>query len=186
MKKTKTILVSLLLFMILLIIGATTVQTPQMDYTTLRASSAADDTALDGTTASYTYAFGDLPTASTRRAATMHPDWDNVTIYFFGTDAANEACTFKIYAYKSTNGPATLVCTGTATLGTAVTGGTNEFYADTISTTDYWPTDIVIADSGNNRVCTLSFDLLGHKYLFCELQASTGTCATMAAKITGF
>lgn len=168
--------------LIFICLGAAT-QTSQLDWSPLRSSVSADDTALDGTTENYTFAFGDKPTA----AIQVHQNWNNGTVYFSGTDAANETCNYKLYAWRE-NGPALLICSGTFTLGAGVTGGTNEFYADTITATDTWPTTIVTSDAdGNNRVATLSFDLVGCKYIYLEIDIpASSQVASASGYISGF
>lgn len=157
-------------------------ETKQLDYSPLRSAVTADDTALDGTTDNYTFAWADKPAA----AIAVHPYYNNAQIIFSGTDAADESCNFKVYVWR-VGGPATLVCTGSFTLGTAKTGATNTYFADTIEITDVWPTDIRVGDSGNNRVATLSFDLLGHSFIFCEIDIpASGQVASASASISGF
>lgn len=158
-----------------------TIETSRYNWRPLRTSVTADDTALDGTTESYTFAYDDKPTT-----AFANSEWNNVQVMFYGTDAANETCNYKIYAYRA-YGPAVMVCSGVFTLGTAKTGTTNTFYADTITVTDYWPTEVIVSDSGNNRVCTLTFDLLGYNYVFCEIDIPAASqVASASALISGF
>lgn len=159
-----------------------TLSTARYDWNTFRTAVTKDDTALDGTTANATYAYADMPDA----AIVAHENWNNIQVLFYGTDAANETCNYKIYAYR-TNGPAVLVCTGVVTLGTAKTGATNTFYADTITVTDYWPTEVIVSDSGNNRVCTLTFDLLGYSHIYCEIDIPAASqVASLSCQISGF
>lgn len=162
-------------------------ETQQMGWTALRSGVTADDTALDGTTEGYTFAFGDKPVLSpSGPLLKVHPYWNNVQLYFAGTDAANETCNFKLYAWRQ-DGPATLICSGTFTLGTAVTGTANTYYADTITVTDVWPTELVVSNSGTNGVCTLAFDALGFMYIYCEIDIpASSQVASASAYISGF
>ena len=57
------------------------------------------------------------------------------------------------------------------TLGTAIANGR---WVDTITGTDCWPTGVTVNDSGNDRICTLSFDLLGCRYLYLHVHSATG------------
>jgi hypothetical protein len=154
----------------------------QAGWKPLRVGVTADDTALDGTTSGYTYAEGDRPAA----AVEVDPTWNTIEVYFYGTDAANETCNYKLYAYKAT-GPALLWCNGAFTLGAAVTGATNTFFADTITETDVHGTTAVV-DSGNDRVCVLTLgDTKGIKYMYCEIDIPASTQVTSAsAMITGY
>lgn len=156
-------------------------ETPFIAYTPLRTASTGDDTALDGTTAGYTYKHADKPST----AVSLNTNFNAAQIYFYGTDANNEDCDYAIYAYR-TDGPAEKVCSGTVTLGTAVTGATNTFFADTITVTDVWPTTVTVANSAANGVATLSFDLMGHEWVYVEFADAGETCATMSAKIAGY
>lgn len=182
MKNFKALLISLLICAAVIMAAGMLQETIQTGHNSLRTGVTADDTPLDGATKNLTYAIGDKPST----AATVHPNWNNVQIYFYGTDAANETCNFKLYAYRE-DGPAVLVCYGSFILGTAVTGGTSEYYADTISITDVWPAEVVVSDSGNNRVCTLAFDVIGYKYLYCEIDIpASGQVASAGARFSGF
>jgi hypothetical protein len=106
-------------------------ETMTAKYIDLRGSTASDDSVLDGTTANLTYQWADRPLTKIKG---LGSSYNNVQIYFAGTDAANETCNYKIYAYRE-GGPATLVCSGVFTLGAAITGGTNEYFADAITAT---------------------------------------------------
>ena len=169
-----------ILVLCLFLMGAY-IQTEFYEYFIARTVSTGDDTALDGTTASYTYQFDDKPTTATQLQNGMNA----VQIYFYGTDAANEDCDYTIYAYRR-GGPAEKVCSGTVTLGTAVEGTTNTFFADTITCTDVWAKDVVVSNSADNCVATLTFDAMGHKWIYVEFADAGETSATMGAYISGF
>lgn len=188
--KRKLIIVSCIA-MTCLLLGAFR-ETYQMGYNVLRSGVTTDDTPLDGTTEGYTYCFADKPakaaTGDPAGAIRVHPAWNNAQVIFWGSDAADEACNYKLYAWRE-DGPAALVCSGTFTLGTAYAVATdpNYLYADTITATDVWPTEVVVSDSGNNRVASVAFDLLGYSWLYCEIDIpASGQVATASAKISGF
>ena len=118
-----------------------------------------------------------------------------VQIAFFTVDdAANDNFDLEIYAWADskyapaqvvylTTGDACIVgtydCQKHPTLGTAQTSG---LWVDTISGTDPWPTSVDVIDSANNRMCTMTFDLTGCRYLWVRLwNGSTG--GIEAAKI---
>jgi len=75
------------------------------------------------------------------------------------------------------SGPAQLIADITFTLGTMVcnkdpqTGQSTELtrYADTAAITSYWPTDIKAVNSGNNLLCTISFDGLDIAWIAAEI-----------------
>lgn len=109
-------------------------------------------------------------------------------------DSANDNFDLEIYAWADsmyapaqivylTTGDACIVgtydCQKHPTAGTAQTSG---LWVDTISGTDRWPTSVDVIDSGNNGMCTMTFDLTGCRYLWVRLwNDSTG--GTAAAKI---
>ena len=70
-------------------------------------------------------------------------------------------------------------CVKLPSIGTAQSGG---LWVDTIAGTDRWPTGVTITDSGSNGICTMTFDLMGCRYLYVRLwNGSTG--GTEAANI---
>ncbi|MFA5187009.1 MAG: hypothetical protein WC551_11055 [Patescibacteria group bacterium] len=179
----KAVLYSGFVILIVLCLGAVS-ETSQMGWSPLRSAAVtADDTALDGTTENYTFAFGDKPASAIR----VHPNWNNGIVHFAGTDAANETCNYKLYGWRE-NGPAMLICSGTFTLGAAVTGATNTFYADTITVTDTWPTTVVTSDAdGNNRVASLAFDMIGCSWVYLEIDIPAASqVASANGYISGF
>lgn len=147
--------------------------TIQMDYELLR-SVTSEDTALDGTTASYTYQSSDMP----RSVFTLRPEFNGAEIYFTGTGDDNTTASYKLFGYAE-NGPAELLCSGTLTRGAGV-AGTGVYYIDTITCTGDkgWNAD----DSENtaNRPCLLQGDLYGLKYLYLEIRDIDG-----AGEMTG-
>ncbi len=188
MRKTTTnVLVAL--FVVMLITGSTILwgsylETRQMGWIPLRTAVDANDTLLDGTTTSYTYAPADRPA----KAVPLDTGMCGADIYLYGTDAADETCNYKVWCYKET-GPALLWCYGAATLGTAVTGGTTTYYVDTITVTTVHGSSAAVVDSGNNRVCVLRLgDMRGIKWVYWEVSGITGTSkvSSISALITGY
>jgi hypothetical protein len=128
---------------------------------------------------------------------------NGVTIAFFtnsASDIENDVFDFSIWAYKdSLYGPAlpvflttgnqclvgTYVCLKHPTLGTTQASGK---WVDTIAGTDCWPGGCTINDSGNNRLCTISFDLRGCRFVKVRIWAAAGATKAVAigAIITGF
>lgn len=154
-------------------------ETRQGVWQALRTGVAADDTALDGTTAGLTWVAGDRPTL----AIEVDPTWNTIEVYFTGTNAENETGNYIIYCWKS-NGPALAWCNGAFTLGAGVTGETTEFYCDTITETDIHGTTSVV-DSGNDRVCVLKLgSTKGVRYVYAEIDIDTN--ASVSAWITGY
>ena len=128
---------------------------------------------------------------------------NGVQIAFFSnaTDSANDTFGFDLIAYREGKyGPGlpvfrcaaqaallgTMDCKIHPTLGTAQSAG---LWCDTISGTDCWPTGVTVNDSGNDRICTLSFDLLGCRYVRLYLHSGDGddaTAGTIGAVITAW
>jgi hypothetical protein len=108
-----------------------------------------------------------------------------------GGDAANDTLSFAIVAYRKTNGPAEVVCTATAVLGTQAVvkyphngaTATSKFWADTMTVTNYWPVAAAASDSGNNRVAKLRFPTLGREWFIAYVYDADGT-STEAEAIT--
>lgn len=154
-------------------------------YIPLRAVSATDDTALAAATMQW----------ASKPAATldMGLQTGSVEIIFKGTAAANATFNWTLWAYKGyqtgddsriVTSPALYIATGTGILGAAQTGGTNEFYADTLAiTSQAWTKTVSIVDgSGNDRTARLQFDLMEHRHILCLM--TKGTCTTMGADIS--
>ena len=181
-KTLQTLIVLICALMIFTICSAWTVETRQEPWIPLRTAVAADDSVLDGTTATLTYAFADKPTTAVEIPST----WNSIDVYFYGTDAANETVNYKLYGYKD-NGPALLLTSGVATLGAAVTGGTTTYYGDTITETDVHATSAV-TDSGNDRICVLNLTILkGISWLYCEIDIPASTqVASASCEMTGY
>jgi hypothetical protein len=125
-----------------------------------------------------------------------------VTIAFFSTrtDAANDTFDFELYAWgDSEYAPAepVYITTGNGcALGTYdcqkhPTAGTTQadgLWVDTISGTDYWD-GVTVRNSGNNQICTISFDMRGRRYLYLRTYNEDGTgteASTIGAIITGY
>lgn len=116
-------------------------------------------------------------------------------LIFVGTDAADETLAWTIWAYKSISDPAEYVANGTATLGLTQTGGSNEFYADTIAiTAQSWIKTVsvvdgapaaIIADAGISK---LVFDTCEYQYFNIIIRDITGggECAKAGAKYATF
>jgi hypothetical protein len=166
--KTKLTVIMLILVAVLgLCMGAYT-ETRRNVWRPCRTTVTADDTALDGTTAGYTFQFADKPA----EAISLNPEDNEGEIYFYGTDAADEDITgYKVYTWKE-NGPARLWCNGAVTLGAALKSA-GVFYADTITVTD-GTADCNSFDNGNDRVATLYLNSLkGCRWLYVEFDVNT-------------
>ena len=115
-----------------------------------------------------------------------------VEIRFFsrvdsGAHDEEDTFDFELYAFanNSNYGPALPVYTTTGT-GCAVGTGLCSYqpdsgnalaygrWVDTIAGTDCWPVGVAITDSGNNHICTITFDLMGNRYLLLRTFNSGG------------
>ena len=145
------------------------------------------NTALDGSTAGYTYDWTDKPAT----AAPIGPEFNGVEIFFIGGqksinssgDGANGDTTGttdgtnwdgKLWGYAE-GGPAEHICDISVTAGTArISDYTTALYADTITiSNDTHLTTVTATDSGNNRVCKIDFDAVGYKYIHCDITVLT-------------
>ena len=130
---------------------------------------------------------------------------NGVTIAFFTNatgDAENDNFGFDLFAFKEgPYGPAhpVYLCPAAAgiigtypakihpTSGVVQADGN---WVDTITGTDTWPSGVTVNDSNSNRICTLSFDMRGFRYLYLQVHsavAATGTEAgSIGAIITGY
>lgn len=121
-------------------------------------------------------------------------DGSILEIAFLGSDAANEAVGWTLYAWRD-NGPCELIMDGTATLGnlTAETDPTNAqaaltdyYYADTITVTNnYAGVSYQIVDSGNERIAKLLFPANGKRY-WAMYYDTTFTAATIKSIVSLF
>jgi len=183
MSKHKTNLLLVVMASIAVLTAGLWTDTNRSPWMPLRTAVTVDNTALDGTTASYTFAFSDKPST----AKEIETQWNGIDVYFYGTDAANETCNYKIYVWKA-NGPACLWCSGVFALGAAVTGGTTTYYADTITVTNVHGNAGVKDGSGNDRIAVLRLgDMRGYRYIFCEIDIPASTqVASASAEMTGY
>ena len=107
-------------------------------------------------------------------------------VIFHGTDGANEVMNWMLVGWAE-GGPAEFIANGTATLGTqrVATGTSTGLYADTIAiTAQKWDAIVSIADSGNNRIAKLCFDMCGLAWVACVIQKDTA--ASTGSKIRFF
>ena len=180
MKKLRSFIIVLMLGVLIFALTAGMYfETRHLGWISLRTAIVSDDTALDGTTDSYTYSFGDKPAA----AIPVDPGINGGDVCFYGTDAANEICNYKLYVYKET-GPALLWCSGVVTLGAAVVKGeTSTYYADTITVVQVHGDSAKAIDVAGDRVCVLRLkDLRGARWIFLEIDIPA---STQVASITG-
>jgi len=139
-------------------------------------------------------AFSSKPATAIR----VNSDGDNsrtnaVQIQMCGGSTDNDTFSWKLYAWRQGNGTATVICDGTAALGTMqvveypneVGTGAGQGRGDT-ATSKFWADTIVIGgnhfvkewsvtDSGNNRSAILSGDLCGFNYLYLEVTEADGS-----------
>lgn len=115
-------------------------------------------------------------------------------ISFSGGSAADKTFTYKLYAWRQGNGIARLIATGTGTLGTQAVviypqGGaaTSKFWADTLTVTNTWIANVRTSDAvGSNGVASLTFDMAGHEYIWCEITDADGATGTEAGDVTAY
>lgn len=164
-----------LIFIILLAVAgllyaySTPVNTETMQHTwvTLRSAVDSNDTALTATTKDW----ADKPATS----YVIPPSFNNVELRFRcdPNSTSETTATYTVYLYPE-NDDAVLVCTGSITRGdqVATMGAGAYYYAETVTVTSSWATDITTADvSGANGMGRIAFDCLGYKYIYVQITA---------------
>ena len=115
---------------------------------------------------------------------------------FRGTAAADKTLGWCLWARKSLGDPAEFVAHGTATTGVTQTGGTNEFYCDTIViTAQSWYTKIdvidgapaaIVADGGIARLIWDSCEYEVWEIKIYDIAGGGAECATAGADVQNF
>ena len=113
---------------------------------------------------------------------------NGISFIFCGGSAADANFTWKIYAWRNSNGPAELVGSGTGQLGTQAivkyphnsVPVDNVFWADKLTvTTNVWFKEVKTTDStGSNSVAKLWFDACGYRFFLVEIPTSDGNMAS--------
>lgn len=86
----------------------------------------------------------------------------------------NAAATYTVALYGiSVGGPPELIGSFAYTLGDAVVSSGVK-WADTCVVTDTHSTVIVVADSGNDRVVKVTFDVIGYRFLYPIVHTASG------------
>jgi hypothetical protein len=118
---------------------------------------------------------------------------NGMEVIFCGGAAADKTFSFKVWGWRSHNGPAELVCSGDGILGTQQVvkyphngaTATSKFWADTLTITDVWLTTVDVSDSGNDRIAKIIFDTCGFEWFFIEITLADGT-GTKAGDISAY
>lgn len=127
-----------------------------------------------------------------------------IQIQMCGGSADNKTFTWKLYGWRQGNGIATLMCDGTAVMGSMQVvkypnsvGSTAALAAGATATSKFWADTIVISgnefvksfsvtDSGNNRAAILTGDLAGFNHLYLEISDADGSTGTEAGDVSAF
>jgi hypothetical protein len=115
---------------------------------------------------------------------------NGIVLYFAGGNAADDAFTWNVYAWKNENGPAELAAAGTGILGTqkvvkyphnglATTNlsgaAADRFWADTlVVSSNYWIKRVDATPIGSNSVGKIWFDAAGYRYFLVEIPTDSG------------
>ena len=111
----------------------------------------------------------------------------NGIFFTFCGETDNSAFTWKLYGYKSSNGPAELAADGTGIIGTQKIvkfphndEESNILWADTIVVSnEYWFKDVESTDiAGNNSVAKCWLDACGYRYWVVEIPTSDTNMAS--------
>ena len=172
-----------------LLMGAANViqSTVHRPYNLLRAE-ASQDTAITAG------AFNTKPSTAVKMQAANSGESNYIQIYGIGGDTANDTFSWKLYAWRTFNGPGELVAEGTGLLGSqAVTTypanvGTNEagvsptgaatskFWIDSfVITTEYWLNELNVSTVGGDSVASVGFDTFGYEWFYFEITDADGT-----------
>ena len=138
----------------------------------VRSVSAADNPAIGATTMDYKPPFAHSIRNSMFRGLEF-------IVAAKGSD--NGVVAVKLWAGRGEGGPAKCIAAITWTIGTMQvkqdpqTQGTTDMqlYGDTAVVTSYWPLDVNIANSGNNMLCSVSFDGLDSDWIAVEVLTLT-------------
>jgi hypothetical protein len=139
-------------------------------------------------------AFDTKPATAVKMQAANSSENNYIQIAGIGGGTINDTFSWKLYAWRTMNGPGELVATGTGLLGSqAVTTypanvGTNEagvsptgtatskFWIDSFTvTTQYWLNTLNVSLVGGNSVATLGFDTFGYEWFYFEITDADGT-----------
>lgn len=161
------------------------IQTPWKQLRTLTSS---DDTALS------TFEFDNSTYVASK--CDIPNDWNAVAIAFYGTDAADEDATVKLFGRMRNNGPIMELYAGKVTLGAKVVtkdpislSAVTAYWADTITSTgEEWINDAVIRnEAADDAIAFLCLNLFGIKDVYLEIDLDGGdtTMASLGAIICG-
>jgi len=164
-------------------------QTQHARYGLLRAEADEDSSTVTLTTA------GDYANKPSG-AVPLDCDVNAMQIIICGGSAANKTFSWKLYLYRSRNGPAEFAAEGTGILGTQQvvyypdTGeaATSKFWADTlVITNDDWLTGVSVLDgAGDNRVAKILLDGCGYSWAYLEITSADGETGDEAGDISGY
>lgn len=189
----KKLIVGLILGLFLSVgLALTTLDTVHKEYLLLRTEADENSSTIDLTSEGN---FANMPATALRLRA--KPDGTGhggnfLEFVFCGGSAANKTFTYKIYAWRRTNGMVKMVATGTGTLGTQAVviypqGGTatSKFWADTLTVTDRWLKAVSSSDeTGNNETASLYLDGGGYEYWYVEITSADGSTGDEAGDVT--
>ena len=173
MKKvlSKTLLCASILVLLVFVIGAASLTTRVSSYRTLHTVTDVNvtpDTDLIATTG---YTIG-VPSGSTdllvKAGSGKNMYANSISIILSATDSADgDTITEKLYGVID-GGPPQLIASIVWTIGTArlVVGTATNLWADTAVVTSTHITTIKVADGGgSNRVCSVTLDFTGYRYV---------------------
>jgi len=183
--KTKLIGIGILFGVALtLILGAAYVvqSTFHAPYMLVRAVTE-EDTALDLTSEGN---FANKPAGAVKLGAarTREGLHNTLILAFCGGNAADLIFDYKVYGWRSTNGPAEVLCNGRGTLGTQAvvlyphdfSAATSKFWADTLTVITRWLKGVTTTDSsGNNEIGKLGLDTCGIEWFYVEITNIDGS-----------
>lgn len=187
----KKLIIGLILVVVLLLTpnqsstqALTTLDTVHVAYLLARAEANENATVIDLTTEGD---FAQKPAAAIQLRAKDDGTGHGGNVLEFvicGGAAAEKTFTYKIYAWRRTNGMARMVATGVGTLGTQAVvkyphsgaTATLKFWADTLTVTSRWMKTVYSTDTtGNNEVASLHVDFTGYEWFHVEITNADGS-----------
>lgn len=178
-----------------------TLETPAHQYFIARNEADEDTSTLDLTTEGN---FANMPSESgdflgavdINRGLTSELKVNGIAFAFTGGSAANKTFTWKLFAWKNSNGAARQVAEGTGTLGSQAVvvyphngaAATNRFWADTLSVTWYnWYKRVDSTDTtGHNTVAEIWTDACGWRYWYVEIADADGSTGAEAGDVASY
>ena len=128
------------------------------------------------------------PTVESVKDVSVHPvsKINGLMFYFAGGNAADDAFTWTVFAWRNENGPAEIAMDGTGILGTQAVvkhphngAVTSNLWADTlVISNDRWQKEVEATSDGGNSVSKVWLDISGYRYFYVEIPTAVGVMSS--------